>query len=485
MAPSRVIEVNFLGKISVVENSAPSQTVIRTLIDYYRVPEDSFGFAHTAAPSASADRGFFQFGAGNTCYGRCESGVAVDVTDSGQFDALNHVRRDGATIHLPFEFTEVVDNLRLERYRQKVTSDTDRFGVNESVRNLYYFLRSYLPVSIRRQIQRAYLSDWKKLTFPAWPVDSSVDTLHERLLRLLMETSGPKRVPFIWFWPEGAPSCLIMTHDVETSAGRDFTSKLMDLDDSYGIKSSFQVVPEGRYEVSDEYVRGIRSRGFEFNIHDLNHDGQLYRSRAEFVRRAERINEYVHRYNSLGFRAGAMYRNQEWYDAFEFSYDMSVPNVAHLEPMRGGCCTVMPYFVGKIVELPLTTVEDYSLFHILNDYSTSLWERQLALIRERNGLMSLIVHPDYMIERRARHVYESLLDYLRQMIAREMIWAALPGDVDRWWRARSQMRLVPNGDGWEIVGPEKERARLAYAVLDGGQLVYEFAGGSSGKGTQK
>ena len=47
-----------------------------------------------------------------------------------------------------------------------------------------------------------------------------------------------------------------------------------------------------------------------------------------------------------------MYRNQEWYDVFEFSYDMSVPNVAHLEPMRGGCCTVMPYFIGKIVELP-------------------------------------------------------------------------------------------------------------------------------------
>ena len=109
---------------------------------------------------------------------------------------------------------------------------------------------------------------------------------------------------------------------------------------------------------------------------------------------------------------------------------MSVPNVAHLEPMRGGCCTVMPYFVGKIVELPLTTAQDYSLFHILNDYSIDLWKQQLELIRRRNGLMSLITHPDYLIERRARNVYESLLDYLRQMLEREKIWAALPGDVD-------------------------------------------------------
>jgi hypothetical protein len=272
-----------------------------------------------------------------------------------------------------------------------------------------------------------------------------------------------------------------MTHDVETSAGRDFTSKLMDLDDSYGIKASFQVIPEKRYEVSDEYVCEIRSRGFEFNVHDLNHDGRLYRNRAEFVRRAAGINGHVHRYNTRGFRAGAMYREQEWYDVFEFSYDMSVPNVAHLEPMRGGCCTVMPYFIGKILELPLTAAEDYSLFHILNDYSTSLWKRQLDLIRERNGLMSFIVHPDYLIERRACNVYESLLDYLRQMVAREEIWAALPGDVDRWWRARSQMRLVPRGDEWEIVGPEKERARLAYAVLDGGRLVFEPAGVSPRK----
>ena len=344
---------------------------------------------------------------------------------------------------------------------------------------LYYLIRGCLPASVRRQLQKAYFLDWKRLSFPAWPVDFNVDTLHEEFLRLLMETRGVKKVPFIWFWPEGAPNCLIMTHDVETSAGRDFAFKLMDLDDSYGIKASFQIIPEKRYEVTDEYVRDIRSRGCEFNIHDLNHDGHLYRERAEFVRRAARINGYMHRYDSRGFRAGAMYRNQEWYDVFDFSYDMSVPNVAHLEPMRGGCCTVMPYFIGKIVELPLTAAQDYSLFHILNDYSIDLWKQQLALIRERNGLMSFIAHPDYLIERRAHHVYESLLDYLRQMIAREKIWAVLPGEVDRWWRARSQMRLVFRGDEWEIVGPEKERARLAYAVLDGGRLVYELAEVSS------
>jgi len=449
--------------------------VIQALLDYYRIPVESLDVISLPTESGPGEIGFFQFGRGGLCYGRCKTGVAANAAGSAEFNALKDVLRHGTTIELPFDFTEVVENLRLERYRQQRNGRLELFATSEPVRTFYYLIRKCLPFRVRRELQRIYFSDWKELPFPAWPVDFTVDTLHLEILRLTLEASAAKKLPFIWFWPDGAPSCLIMTHDVETSAGRDFTFKLMDLDDAHGIKASYQVIPEKRYEVPHEYISRIRRRGCEFNLHDLNHDGHLYSERVEFARRAAEINSYVHQYNTQGFRAGAMYRRQDWYDVFEFSYDMSVPNVAHLEPLRGGCCTVMPYFIGKILELPLTTTQDYSLFHILEDYSIDLWKQQLGLIRERNGLMSLLTHPDYLIERRARKVYESLLDYLRQMIACEKIWAPLPGDVDRWWRARSQMRLVPRGNGWEIVGQEKERAQLAYAVLDGDRLVFELA----------
>ena len=450
--------------------------VNQTLLDYYRLSADSFPSSITANTSVSGDIGFFQFGPGNICYGQCHTGVAHDLKGSGAFDALKHVQFDGQTVRLPFAFTEVVENLRRERYQQKTLGTGGQFLEGDSSRRFYYFVRDYLPSSIRRRLQKVYFRDWKELPFPTWPVDFTVDKLHEAYLRLFMELTGMKKVPFIWFWPEGAPSCLILTHDVETRAGRDFTSQLMDLDDSYGIKASFQVVPENRYEVPDEYVGEIRSRGFEFNVHDLNHDGGLYLEHQEFLRRAARINAYIHRYGSRGFRAGSMYRNQDWYDAFDFSFDMSVPNVAHLDPMRGGCCTVMPYFVGKIVELPVTTSQDYTLFRILNDYSIDLWKQQTALTRGENGLISILTHPDYLIEERARRVYSSLLEHLRAMIDREKIWAALPGDVDLWWRARHQMKLVRKDNGWEIIGPEKERARLAYAILEEGRLLYELDG---------
>ena len=107
-----------------------------------------------------------------------------------------------------------------------------------------------------------------------------------------------------------------------------------------------------------------------------------------------------------GFRAGVLYRKQLWYDALDFEYDMSVPNVAHLDPQRGGCCTVMPYFLGNLLELPVTTTQDYTLFNILNDYSTNLWERQIELIMEKHGLMSFVVHPDYIMGSRECRTYQ-------------------------------------------------------------------------------
>jgi hypothetical protein len=450
------------------------QTIAQTISDYYRVPERLLGRVLGAV--APGPTGFFQFGPDAICYGRSASGVSAKIEDSGLHDASLDVRSDGEEVRIPFDPVEVIENLRREQYVDHLVPGRERFVTQEWILKAYYFVRRLLPVWVRRYLQRAYFSDWETRPFPTWPVDFTVDSLHEDFLRLSMRAAGVQRMPFIWFWPDGAPNCLIMTHDVETSAGRDFTPQLMDLDESRGIKASFQVIPEERYEIPDDYVREIRKRGFEFNIHDLNHDGHLYQKREEFLRRARKINEYGRRYQARGFRAGAMYRRLDWYGTYEFSYDMSLTNVAHLEPKRGGCCTVFPFFIGTILELPLTTSQDYSVFHILNDYSIDLWKKQLDLIRQRNGLMSFIAHPDYLIEPRARKVYESLLDYLRQMIDREKIWAALPGDVDHWWRVRSQLKLVQKGDSWEVDGLESERARVAFAVIEGDKIVYEVAG---------
>jgi hypothetical protein len=318
------------------------------------------------------------------------------------------------------------------------------------------------------------LNGWRQLTFPTWPVDRTVENTAERLLLLALKAQNRTEIPFIWFWPDGMSSCALMTHDVETTEGRDFCSSLMDINDSYGINASFQVVPERRYEVPASYLDEIRSRGFEINVQDLNHDGHLFRDREEFLVRAKKINEYGRQFRAVGFRSAVLYRRQEWYSALEFSYDMSVPSVAHLDPQRGGCCTVMPYFIGDLVELPVTMTQDYSLFHVLEDHSIDLWKQQAELVMAKHGLMNFIIHPDYIIEGQERATYESLLGYLTELRSEKNVWIPLPAEAASWWRRRSQMRLVEVDGGWSIEGNGRERARIAYASEKDGHLEYSF-----------
>jgi hypothetical protein len=441
--------------------------------DRYRCPENFFDFV--LGGKLSSDEGFFRFGPNAICYGRSCSGAREPQANRSLYDTLGDVLIGDAKVRLPFNPTEIIDSLRLERY-----VDAGSFGsrCQDILRKLYYLLRPLTNLTLRKRVQKFRARNWRKLSFPRWPVDTTVEDLCERLLLLSIEAKGVERVPFVWFWPRGARGCLMMTHDVETEAGRDSCTDLMDLDDSFGIKASFQIVPEERYAVPGWLLDTIRNRGFEVGIQDLNHDGQLFDSQKEFVRRAAVINGYASEYVANGFRAAVLYRKPEWYDALSFSFDMSFPNVAPLDPQRGGCCTVMPYFIGDLLELPVTTIQDYTLFHVLNMRSIDLWKAQVDLIFNKNGLASFIVHPDYVREYDTRSVYKELLGHFQELRDKTQIWSALPADVDSWWRARSRMSVQRDGDTWRVVGEGAERAVLAYAKNVDGNLEYELVTGS-------
>jgi hypothetical protein len=439
----------------------------RAFAQYFRCPSEYARFEEPA-PTALGDEGFFVW-RGGLAYGRCEERAECSADDVPSEAGARHSQGNVAAT-LPFNLGAVVSNLREERY---VHRNETKSSLKRLQRALYYCCRPALPVAVRKHLQKLHLKDWKTLDFPRWPVDVSVDAIMRSAMGLQIEAHGGEQVPFIWFWPDGAEACVMMTHDVEGVSGRRFADDLMDLDASFGIKAAFQIIPRGPRAELASLIDRCRARGFEVNLHDLHHDGRLFSSREEFRRQSAHINQLAREHQCHGFRAGAMYREQAWYDAFDFSFDMSVPNVAHLEPQRGGCCTVMPYFVGRVVELPLTTTQDYSLFHILNKYSTTLWMEQMDLILEQHGLISFIVHPDYVREKRALSVYRQLLEKLSALRVQRRVWVALPGEIDSWWRSRSSMSLVRQGQIWRIRGPESHRARVAYASVEGDRVVYE------------
>lgn len=464
------VEFQSIGKGS-AENEP---TVIQAVHDRYRCPQGFLNFRLSG--ELPLDQGYFEFGPDTKCYGRYLEDTHKAQLKSPHCDTHPSVFPDGAQLVLPFDPDEVIDNLRLERYPTSQLSDYENL-----LKHVYYQLRPMTNRWLRKHIQRLRAINWQRKGFPKWPVDTTVESVCENLLLLSLRASGVDRIPFIWFWPDGARGCVAMTHDVEAEAGRDFCAQLMDIDDSYGIKASFQIVPEGRYAVSQEFLSGLRDRGFEVCVQDLNHDGRLFDEREEFLRRIARINCYGYEYGAKGYRSAVLYRKPEWYKDLDFSYDMSFPNVAHLDPQQGGCCTVMPYFIGDLLELPLTTIQDYTLFHVLNEQSIDLWKKQVEMILDKNGLASFIVHPDYIIEPETQTVYRDLLSMLSELRGREDLWFALPRDIDSWWRARSRMSIVKEEESWRIVGEGAQHAVLAFAKSVDGKLIYELADASLGE----
>jgi len=455
--------------ISCVAPVMDEDNLSQVLCDRYRCPDNFFDFDLNR--KLSTDLGYFRFGPNAICYGRSSAGPRASSPEAPLCDALTSAVVKEGKLGLTFDPSEIVETLREERYPRRRLSVYD-----DLLKRIYYWLRPFTNQFVREQIQRFYARNWQKLSFPRWPLDTTVENLCETLLLLSLQAKSVESVPFVWFWPRGARGCVLMTHDVETTAGRDFCPNLLDLDDSYGIKASFQIVPEERYEVPPKLLDTIRNHGFEVGVQDLNHDGRLYDNRAEFLRRAKKINRYGAEWQAKGFRAGVLYRKPEWFDSLDFSYEMSIPNVAHLDPQPGGCCTVMPYFIENILEIPVTAVQDYTLFHILRCRSIDLWKTQTKMILQKYGLVSFIVHPDYIIEQETRSLYEDLLRYLQDVRSQRDIWFALPHEINSWWRMRSEMRLEKHGNSWKIVGDGAERAVLAYAKNIDGKLTYEPAG---------
>jgi hypothetical protein len=440
-------------------------------LDYFRCPANYANFRLKG--QLLSDSGFFRLGPDLTCYGRLSAGDTSPDPSGALQDVSSAVEFENATCVLSFNLDEVVENLLFERYDGALPLNSK--SVTKAVgRKTYYAMRPFLPTSVRKYLQRMALRGWERTRFPSWPVDQTVDRLLDRMMACVVRAHSGEPIPFIWFWPDSYSSCATMTHDVETASGRDFCGTLMDIDESFGIKASFQVIPEVRYEVSDEFLRIIRERGFEINVHDFNHDGELFRDREEFLRRVARINDYGRKFRSEGYRSGVLYRNLEWYEFFDCSYDMSVPNVGHLDPQHGGCCTTKPYFIGKILEIPVVATQDYTLFNILGQRSLDLWEQEINLVRRQNGLISFIIHPDYLLDEPARELYSSLLARLADLRREAAMWIPLPRELNDWWRNRNEMRLVKEGSSWQIEGNERHRARIAYAGLDGDRVVYSF-----------
>jgi hypothetical protein len=196
-------------------------------------------------------------------------------------------------------------------------------------------------------------------------------------------------------------------------------------------------------------------------MHGLRHDGRDLESRRTMNRRLPEIRAYAKRWSAVGFRSPATQRHWDLMPMLGFDYDSSYTDTDPYEPQPGGCCTYLPYFNQELVELPITMAQDHTLFVILQNTSADTWLRKAHLIRERNGMVLILTHPDYAHDRRIADGYRRLLD---EFAGDDTVWNALPSEVATWWRTRAASKICGGDGSWRIVGSAAADGRVRFAT---------------------
>ena len=153
-------------------------------------------------------------------------------------------------------------------------------------------------------------------------------------------------------------------------------------------------------------------------------------------------------------------------------YDSSFPDTDPFEPQPGRCGSIWPFFLGDLVELPITMPQDHTLFEILGETSIRRWTQKSSWVARNHGLVNVLVHPDYMLSDRRLDLYEQLLAHLKGLSGG---WHALPCEVARWWRARASLErgeASPEHPG--ETGALSLQASTAYARREGGEIVFDL-----------
>jgi peptidoglycan/xylan/chitin deacetylase (PgdA/CDA1 family) len=313
----------------------------------------------------------------------------------------------------------------------------------------YYFLRPFIPLALRQMLQRNRQIPINK----DWYIP---DAFMKRLVSSVEKE--PATIRIIHPWPHGHRFGFVLTHDVETKAGLRNILRLANIEQELGFRSSWNLIPH-KYKIDQGLVNELQARSFEIGIHGYNHDGRLYLSQRLFERRGAAINRAIDKYQAVGFRSPMVHRNLDWLQSLDVEYDASCFDVDPFQAMPGGVGSIWPFVVGRFVELPYTLPQDHTLFVVLGEQNTRIWEHKLEYLSRHNGMALMLTHPDYLDSPRLLDLYRRFLARVRE---HEDNWHALPREVAAWWMKREQSHLEACPfENWKIDGPASEMGAVA------------------------
>jgi peptidoglycan/xylan/chitin deacetylase (PgdA/CDA1 family) len=305
---------------------------------------------------------------------------------------------------------------------------------------LYYRLKPLIPRSLQVALRRARARRLLRRhaiegRFPRWPIEPVLVEQRDAELHERLRDSGGRAVSLPGDWPAGHRFAYVLTHDVEGSDGLAGIEPLLALEAEHGMVSAWFLVGDD-YPVDPALLDRLRAAGCEVGLHGLHHDGRLFESRDRFERELPSIHRRLREWGAVGFRSPAAHRNADWMPALGCSYDSSFHDTDPFDAQPGGCCSILPYFLGELVELPITLPHDFTLFELLRAPDITLWREKAGWIADHGGLVNVLVHPDYARTPERLGHYEQLLEFLAALRGG---WHALPKDVAAWWRRQSSL----------------------------------------------
>lgn len=305
----------------------------------------------------------------------------------------------------------------------------------KGIRQLYYQVRPFIPAFVRTLLHKMSGSRQTKNTLLQWPQEDRLARFLFDTMRAILLEQQITTLEYVHFWPFGKRFAFVITHDIESAKGQSFARRLADLDEKYGFRSSFNFVPDA-YPIDHQLIAELKQRDFEIGIHGWKHDGKLFSTRAVFEKQSRQINQIMKEWGAVGFRSPLTHRNPGWMQALDIEYDSSFFDTDPFEPIPGGTMSIWPFQMGQFVELPYTLAQDHTLMSTLGEKTPHLWLEKVNFICKYCGMALVNVHPDYLRNPAYFAIYE---EFLQNMSKRNDYWHALPMDVTRWWKKRSQL----------------------------------------------
>jgi hypothetical protein len=383
------------------------------------------------------------------------------ICDRGQRPVAAIWQDREGSLFLPFDPGEVMLQFWSEEYR-KIGRPALAAAGQAAARRSYYRLRPALPRRFQLRLRRSFAQVQARSSFPGWPIEASLHNFYTWLIAAIAEVAG-RPVPFLDVWPDGRSCALVLTHDVETEAGYRDMALLRDPERELGYRSSWNFAAQ-RYQVHEATVRELHDEECEVGVHGLRHDGRDLAPRRQLKRRLPVMREYARRWDAVGFRSPSTQRDWGLMPKLGFEYDSSYSDTDPYEPQPGGCCTYLPYFNERLVELPITLPQDHTMFSVLQVPDTDIWLRKAEFLREHHAMVLVLTHPDYA---RNQSLAEGYRELLGKFHGDDTVWHALPSEVAAWWRQRAASTIRVSDDGWTIDGPAAARGRVRFATPEG------------------